>query len=42
MGHLSQFAISFVLVASCFNSLCEAGLRGPDKYCGVVVFDRWS
>jgi len=22
--------------------LCEAGLRTPGKYCGVVIFDRWD
>ena len=25
-----------------FSSLCRAGIRGPGKYCGVVVFDRWG
>ena len=22
--------------------LCEAGIRAPGKYCGVVIFDRWG
>lgn len=24
------------------SALCEAGIRAPGKYCGVVVFDRWD
>jgi hypothetical protein len=30
-----RLACSFILTA-------QAGLRGPGKYCGVVVFDRWD
>lgn len=25
-----------------FAQMCHAGIRGPGKYCGVVVFDRWG
>ena len=32
---LTLFACGAVLVA-------HAGIRGPGKYCGVVVFDRWD
>jgi len=30
-----------VLTASCIL-VAHAGIRGPGKYCGVVVFDRWD
>ena len=29
-------------LASSFILTAQAGLRGPGKYCGVVVFDRWD
>lgn len=32
---ICALAYSFILTA-------QAGLRGPGKYCGVVVFDRWD
>jgi hypothetical protein len=32
---ICALACSFILTA-------QAGLRGPGKYCGVVVFDRWD
>jgi len=35
MGLLCALSSGFILTA-------HAGLRGPGKYCGVVVFDRWD
>jgi hypothetical protein len=38
-------AVCVVLIcalASSFILTAQAGLRGPGKYCGVVVFDRWD
>jgi hypothetical protein len=29
-------------LASSFIITAHAGLRGPGKYCGVIVFDRWE
>jgi hypothetical protein len=29
-------------LASGFIITAHAGLRGPGKYCGVIVFDRWD
>jgi hypothetical protein len=31
-----------LLATSALALLAQAGLRGPGKYCGVVVFDRWD
>ena len=35
IGLLFAFSSGFIIAA-------HAGLRGPGKYCGVVVFDRWD
>ncbi|HMD06880.1 MAG TPA: hypothetical protein VKH63_05050 [Candidatus Acidoferrum sp.] len=32
---ICALACSFILTT-------QAGIRGPGKYCGVVVFDRWD
>jgi hypothetical protein len=32
---ICALACSFILTA-------QAGIRGPGKYCGVIVFDRWD
>ena len=32
----------FVVVFSILFSAGFAGIRGPGKYCGVVIFDRWG
>jgi hypothetical protein len=35
----------FCLLATVIDQpirVCEAGLRTPGKYCGVVIFDRWD
>lgn len=32
----------FVAALLVFAVLARAGLRGPGKYCGVVIFDRWG
>src|SRR5712672_3470093 len=32
----------FCALSSGFILTTHAGLRGPGKYCGVVVFDRWD
>lgn len=34
--------INTCLFLSLLATACLAGLRGPGKYCGVVVFDRWG
>jgi hypothetical protein len=39
-GLLKLFATALLLVG--FVMLAHAGIRGPGKYCGVVVFDRWD
>ena len=40
---LHAFCIALVcILASRFIIPARAGLRGPGKYCGVVVFDRWD
>jgi hypothetical protein len=42
---LSFQALTVVVIcalASSFILTANAGLRGPGKYCGVVVFDRWD
>jgi hypothetical protein len=35
VGVLGALACTFVITA-------QAGMRGPGKYCGLVVFDRWD
>jgi hypothetical protein len=37
---LKLFATALLLAG--FAMLAHAGLRGPGKYCGVIVFDRWD
>src|SRR5258708_2664129 len=32
--------VSVLAVALCITA--QAGIRGPGKYCGVVIFDRWG
>ena len=34
--------VSICVLASGFIITAHAGLRGPGKYCGVIVFDRWG
>jgi hypothetical protein len=34
--------LTFTLFLVGFPMLAHAGIRGPGKYCGVVVFDRWD
>src|SRR5467141_4186145 len=34
--------VTLILLTIGFALLANAGLRGPGKYCGVVVFDRWD
>ena len=36
------FSALVVLVSGTFALVAHAGIRGPGKYCGVVVFDRWD
>jgi hypothetical protein len=37
------FVFALIVWASAFGIItAQAGLRGPGKYCGVVVFDRWD
>lgn len=37
------FVLIRVALAATFGIITvHAGLRGPGKYCGVVVFDRWG
>jgi hypothetical protein len=33
---------TLLLLTFAFALLANAGIRGPGKYCGVVVFDRWD
>jgi hypothetical protein len=33
---------TLVVLAWAFILVAHAGIRGPGKYCGVVVFDRWD
>ena len=36
-------SLSALLSVACgFAFFAHAGLRGPGKYCGVVIFDRWD
>ena len=39
---LFHFSAVVLLAAGAFALLAHAGLRGPGKYSGVVVFDRWD
>ena len=34
--------VTLILLTIGFALLANAGLRGPGKYSGVVVFDRWD
>jgi hypothetical protein len=34
--------LTLVAIACGFAFVAQAGIRGPGKYCGVVVFDRWD
>jgi len=34
--------LTVVLLTTTFVLVAYAGLRGPGKYCGVVVLDRWD
>jgi hypothetical protein len=34
--------LTLILLTVGFALLAHAGLRGPGKYSGVVVFDRWD
>ncbi len=38
----AHLTVLMILAFVCSSSLCRAGIRGPGKYCGVVVFDRWG
>lgn len=42
MGRRFLFTVVLCILSLCLNLPCRAGLRGPGKYCGVVVFDRWD
>ncbi len=37
-----RVSVAFCLVVLLWAPLCGAGRRGPGKYCGVAVFDRWD
>jgi hypothetical protein len=37
-----HLATAALLASGALVLLAHAGLRGPGKYCGVVVFDRWD
>lgn len=39
---LCHFSAVVLLATGALALLAHAGLRGPGKYCGVVVFDRWD
>lgn len=39
---LCHFSAIVLLATGALALLAHAGLRGPGKYCGVVVFDRWD
>lgn len=32
----------YILLLMSVRTVCEGGIRGPGKYSGVVVFDRWD
>src|SRR5215472_3049724 len=34
--------LAWVAIACGFAFVARAGIRGPGKYCGVVIFDRWD
>lgn len=36
-----RYVIALTLLIT-FGLVARAGIRGPGKYCGVVVFDRWD
>ena len=38
----TQRLFSPVLLIAALVSVASAGIRGPGKYCGAVVFDRWD
>jgi len=40
-GWLVTLACCLGLLAGT-SVVCEAGIRSPGKYCGVVIFDRWD
>ncbi len=37
-----SYSLALVMLFVCCVLVAQAGLRGPGKYCGVVVFDRWD
>src|SRR5437660_12866256 len=37
-----SYSLAVVMLFVCCVLVAQAGLRGPGKYCGVVVFDRWD
>ena len=41
MNGKSRFLLGFLVLAVCFE-VGYAGILGPGKYSGVVVFDRWD
>jgi hypothetical protein len=42
MSRRFLFTVVLCILSLCLSLPCRAGLRGPGKYCGVVVFDRWD
>lgn len=37
-----NFCLLGLLLLSVYSSMSHAGMRGPGKYSGVVIFDRWD
>ncbi len=37
-----RYFLTLALLSCGFILVAHAGIRGPGKYCGVVVFDRWD
>jgi hypothetical protein len=42
MSRTMVLAAVCVFLASLLTPFASAGIRGPGKYCGTVVFDRWD
>ena len=40
MGRVSFLLVCFSMIIP--SRVCQGGERGPGKYCGVVIFDRWG
>jgi hypothetical protein len=39
---MKNFARTLAVLMTALSISSQAGIRGPGKYSGVVVFDRWE